>query len=79
MFSDDWTSLRRRYRIGPGYKKDKDGKVILERYWEPQDDDGGESIIDTKANNGCLDKRHYRIEFVGVTCDAHLAVVRGLR
>lgn len=63
--------------MGPGYKKNKDG-TITERYWEPQDDDD-ECVIETKANNGCVDKRHYRIEFVGVTCDAHLAVVRGLR
>ncbi|KAG0585552.1 hypothetical protein KC19_2G020400 [Ceratodon purpureus] len=67
----------RRYRMGPGEIKNDDG-TTTERYWEPVDDDD-EYFLETKANNGCVDKRHYRIEFVGVTCDAHLAVVRGLR
>nr|GMD79374.1 hypothetical protein DY000_00000664 [Ipomoea batatas] len=57
-----------RYRMGEGYKIAEDGTVI-ERYWE-QVEDGGES---PKV------KRPYRVELVGVVCDAYLAVVRGIR
>ncbi|KAF3456863.1 hypothetical protein FNV43_RR01517 [Rhamnella rubrinervis] len=64
---------KHRYRMGVGYKVDEDG-TITENYWEQvkekfQDRDGGE-----------LPKRKpYRIELVGVICDAYLAVVRGIR
>lgn len=61
----------RRYRMGPGYQAAEDGSVV-ENYWEPveEDDDGGEEDGNRKP---------YRIELVGVICDAYLAVVRGIR
>ncbi|KAG0612607.1 hypothetical protein M758_6G041400 [Ceratodon purpureus] len=62
----------RRYRMGPGYKKNADGTEI-EKYWELDDSD---CAVEAKSEDG---KRPYRIEFVGVVCDAHLAVVRGMR
>lgn len=65
----------RRYRMGPGYKKNDDGTEV-ENYWEPLAEDS-ECAIVNKSNDG--GKRPYRIEFVGVACDAHLAVVRGMR
>ncbi|CAI0465587.1 unnamed protein product [Linum tenue] len=67
---------KRRYRMGVGYKVEEDG-TITENYWEPVDDDqdGGRT-----GNGGSpLARRPYRIEMVGVVCDAYLAVVRGIR
>ncbi len=73
--------LYRRYRMGPGYREEKDGSIV-ERYWEPMPDDDNDTQITLNGDvspkkNG--ERRPYRIEFVGVTCDAHLAVVRGMR
>uniref|UniRef100_J3LQY6 Zeta toxin domain-containing protein n=2 Tax=Oryza brachyantha TaxID=4533 RepID=J3LQY6_ORYBR len=69
---------RRRYRMGPGYKVDPDTGAITEDYWEAlaadDDDDeegGGGSPPPTR--------KPYRIEVVGVVCDAYLAVARGIR
>lgn len=62
--------------MGPGYKKCSDGTYI-ERYWEPVPDDGDD--VANSLKDASEDKKRYRVEFVGVTCDAHLAVVRGLR
>ncbi|XP_027183886.1 uncharacterized protein LOC113782173 [Coffea eugenioides] len=61
---------RRRYRMGAGYKVDKDG-VVTEKYWEQIDEE--------QESNGSKKRRPYRIELVGVVCDAYLAVVRGIR
>ncbi|CAN1279680.1 Calmodulin calcium-dependent NAD kinase, partial [Linum perenne] len=62
---------KRRYRMGIGYKVD--GTTITENYWEPVQDEvsGNEEMA--------LTKRPYRIEMVGVVCDAYLAVARGIR
>ncbi|CAL8471980.1 g11522 [Coccomyxa elongata] len=54
------------YRRGPGYFTDENGNTV-ERYW-----DRDECAEVEEA------KRPYRIEFVGVTCDAGLAVARGV-
>jgi len=61
---------RRRYRMGPGYKAGEDGAVVTETYWEVDDADGA-------PPPGA--RRPYRIEVVGVVCDAYLAVARGIR
>ncbi|KAL3649072.1 hypothetical protein CASFOL_005475 [Castilleja foliolosa] len=58
---------KHRYRMGDGYKVSEDGS-ITETYWVRVDDEGGE-----------YDRKPYRIELVGVVCDAYLAVVRGIR
>lgn len=58
----------RRYKMGPGYQVSKDGSLV-ENYWEPVEDD----VAEVKT------RKPYRIELVGVICDAYLAVVRGIR
>lgn len=60
--------------MGPGYKKNEDGTEI-EKYWEPLDSND-ESDVAAKPKDG---QKPYRIEFVGVVVEAHLAVVRGMR
>lgn len=62
---------RRRYRMGVGYKVGEDGTVI-ENYWEQLE----EEEIEQDENKR---RRPYRIELVGVVCDAYLAVIRGIR
>ncbi|KAL6989819.1 hypothetical protein U1Q18_015569 [Sarracenia purpurea var. burkii] len=63
---------RHRYRMGVGYKVAEDG-TITENYWEVVGEEEGEE-------KGQEAKRcPYRIELVGVICDAYLAVVRGIR
>ncbi|KAM7462932.1 hypothetical protein LguiA_031053 [Lonicera macranthoides] len=60
------------YKMGVGYKVSPDG-TITENYWEPVKDERGEELkVETN-------RRPYRIELVGVVCDAYLAVVRGIR
>lgn len=59
---------RQRYRMGVGYKVAEDG-TVTENYWEPVEDD----------KEDCATRKPYRIELVGVVCDAYLAVVRGIR
>ncbi|CAI9771283.1 unnamed protein product [Fraxinus pennsylvanica] len=59
---------KHRYRMGDGYKVAEDG-AITENYWVRVEDEGEETAI----------KKPYRIELVGVVCDAYLAVVRGIR
>ncbi|KAK1418833.1 hypothetical protein QVD17_27980 [Tagetes erecta] len=54
-----------KYRMGVGYKVSEDGTVI-EDYWE-------------KVEEVNKIKKAYRIELVGVVCDAFLAVTRGIR
>lgn len=61
---------RRRYRMGAGYKVHSDGKVT-ENYWEQIDEE--------QETDEAKKRRPYRIELVGVVCDAYLAVVRGIR
>jgi hypothetical protein len=62
---------RQRYRMGVGYKVADDG-TITESYWEP---DGTEQPPPADGAS----RRPYRIEVVGVVCDAYLAVARGIR
>lgn len=62
---------RHRYRMGPGYKVADDG-TVTENYWERMEEVGTEQ-------NGGKQRKPYRIELVGVVCDAHLAVIRGIR
>lgn len=57
-----------RYRMGVGYKVNEDGTVI-ENYWEEDED----------QEKPPPHRKPYRIEIVGVICDAYLAVVRGIR
>lgn len=58
---------RQRYRMGVGYKVAADGNAT-EQYWEP--------VEGAPVPSG---RRPYRIELVGIICDAYLAVVRGIR
>ncbi|XP_015084163.2 uncharacterized protein LOC107027530 [Solanum pennellii] len=62
---------RRRYRMGVGYKVEDDGSVT-ENYWEQLNEEQ-ESTDENRK------RRPYRIELVGVVCDAYLAVIRGIR
>ncbi|XP_010274165.1 PREDICTED: uncharacterized protein LOC104609533 [Nelumbo nucifera] len=55
----------RRYRMGVGYKVAEDG-TVTENYWEEEEEQ-------KQA------RKPYRIELVGVVCDAYLAVMRGIR
>ncbi|KAG6557385.1 hypothetical protein Mapa_000654 [Marchantia paleacea] len=75
----------RQYCMGPGYRENPDG-TVTEMYWEPVVESAsdpadskadGSSDAPTKAPQ--LARKPYRIEFVGVTCDAHMAVMRGMR
>ncbi|XP_073004984.1 calmodulin calcium-dependent NAD kinase-like isoform X2 [Typha latifolia] len=61
---------QRRYRMGVGYKVAAD-ETVTEDYWEAVEDD--------EENNEPGTRKPYRIELVGVVCDAYLAVVRGIR
>jgi hypothetical protein len=63
---------RQRYRMGRGYKVTGDG-TITEEYWEPVEGSTIEEEDEMKA------RKPYRIELVGVVCDAYLAVVRAIR
>lgn len=65
-----------RYRMGVGYKVNEDGTVI-ENYWEQVKE--GEEDYQQKENGQVSSRKPYRIELVGVVCDAYLAVVRGIR
>ncbi|GFZ04808.1 P-loop containing nucleoside triphosphate hydrolases superfamily protein [Actinidia rufa] len=60
---------RRRYRMGAGYKVGEDG-IVTENYWEQ---------IEEEREDAIKRRRPYRIELVGVVCDAYLAVIRGIR
>lgn len=65
-----------RYRMGVGYKVAEDGTVI-ENYWEQVSPDEEQQY----DFDGIVQKQRnpYRIELLGVVCDAHLAVIRGIR
>ncbi|KAK4795425.1 hypothetical protein SAY86_013419 [Trapa natans] len=69
---------RRRYRMGPGYKAAEDG-TVTENYWEQQFPSEGEADGGKRPNGAAAYRKPYRIELVGVVCDAYLAVVRGIR
>ena len=56
------------YRMGVGYKVSEDG-TTTEEYWRQE----------TEQNGKQQNLKPYRIELVGVVCDAYLAVVRGIR
>lgn len=60
---------KHQYRMGVGYKVDEDG-TITENYWEQ---------VQEQENADQKHRKPYRIELVGVVCDAYLAVVRGIR
>ncbi|KAJ8764702.1 hypothetical protein K2173_007791 [Erythroxylum novogranatense] len=62
---------RRRYRMGAGYRVADDG-TVTENYWEQIDEE-------QPLQEGSKKRKPYRIELVGVVCDAYLAVVRGIR
>lgn len=61
---------RQRYRMGVVYKAAEDG-TITENYWEQVEEEEQEYNVKKR--------KPYRIELVGVVCDAYLAVVRGIR
>ncbi|XVF62963.1 hypothetical protein PTKIN_Ptkin09bG0051000 [Pterospermum kingtungense] len=65
-----------RYRMGVGYKVAEDG-TITENYWEQVKED--EENQQQEENGGQTHRKPYRIEMVGVVCDAYLAAVRGIR
>lgn len=50
--------------------KNDDG-TVTENYWE--------LIEEEDQQDGTKKRKPYRIELVGVVCDAYLAVVRGIR
>ncbi|KAK8487848.1 hypothetical protein V6N11_047405 [Hibiscus sabdariffa] len=62
---------RRRYRMGVGYRQEADG-TITENYWEQIEEED-------QSPKGGKRRKPYRIELVGVVCDAYLAVIRGIR
>ncbi|KAI3979835.1 hypothetical protein MKX01_013930 [Papaver californicum] len=62
----------RRYRMGVGYKVAEDG-TIMENYWEQVKEE------EQQQNEEYNKRKPYRIEMVGVVCDAYLAIVRGIR
>ncbi|KAL3694085.1 hypothetical protein R1sor_007736 [Riccia sorocarpa] len=73
----------RNYCMGPGYSENPDG-TVTETYWEPVPQSSDEETNGERSKEGAAafrkpSSRPYRIEFVGVTCDAHMAVVRGMR
>ncbi|GAV69609.1 Zeta_toxin domain-containing protein [Cephalotus follicularis] len=65
-----------RYRMGVGYKVAEDG-TVNENYWEQVDDDQEDQKLNEHGQ--VVSRKPYRIELVGVVCDAYLAVVRGIR
>ncbi|CAN1270715.1 Calmodulin calcium-dependent NAD kinase [Linum perenne] len=62
---------RKRYRMGAGYRVADDG-AVTENYWEQIEEE--EPLVE-----GNKKRKPYRIELVGVVCEAYLAVVRGIR
>lgn len=68
----------RRYRMGVGYKVDADG-TTTEKYWEPVEEEGDGGGERQPQQGAPRARKPYRIEMVGVICDAYLAVVRGIR
>ncbi|XP_022138378.1 uncharacterized protein LOC111009566 [Momordica charantia] len=67
---------KHRYRMGFGYKVAEDG-TVTENYWEQVSEDEEQRYdFDGVVQK---DRKPYRIEIAGVVCDAHLAVIRGIR
>lgn len=66
-----------RYRMGVGYRVADDG-TITENYWEQVEEEEEEERL-PKQNGRALVRKPYRIELIGVVCDAYLAVARGIR
>ncbi|XP_022759753.1 uncharacterized protein LOC111306110 isoform X1 [Durio zibethinus] len=62
---------RRRYRMGVGYRQGPDG-TVTENYWEQIEEED-------QVQEGGKKRKPYRIELVGVVCEAYLAVIRGIR
>ncbi|KAF5741877.1 hypothetical protein HS088_TW10G00884 [Tripterygium wilfordii] len=62
---------RRRYRMGAGYRIAENG-AVTENYWEQIEEE-------EQVQEGGKKRKPYRIELVGVVCDAYLAVIRGIR
>uniref|UniRef100_A0A1J3ERQ0 Zeta toxin domain-containing protein n=1 Tax=Noccaea caerulescens TaxID=107243 RepID=A0A1J3ERQ0_NOCCA len=60
---------KQRYRMGIGYRVSEDG-TTTEEYWRK---------AETERDGEKQDLKPYRIELVGVVCDAYLAVARGIR
>jgi hypothetical protein len=58
--------------MGAGYKVGTGG-AVTEEYWEKIDEE------EQSLQEGSKRRKPYRIELVGVVCDAYLAVVRGIR
>ena len=54
--------------LRPGYRVNEDG-TVTENYWERIEDEDPEQVRGKK-------RKPYRIELVGVVCDAYLAVVK---
>ena len=71
---------RQRYRMGVGYKVAADG-TTTEKYWEPVEEEEEEEEVGERQRRGAPPRarKPYRIEMVGIVCDAYLAVVRGIR
>uniref|UniRef100_A0A2P2KMK1 Uncharacterized protein LOC105129489 isoform X2 n=1 Tax=Rhizophora mucronata TaxID=61149 RepID=A0A2P2KMK1_RHIMU len=69
---------KHRYRMGVGYKVAEDG-TVTENYWEQAAEDENEDQEQRNENGVSTARRPYRIELVGVFCDAYLAVARGMR
>ncbi|EEF45177.1 conserved hypothetical protein [Ricinus communis] len=65
---------KHRYRMGAGYKVAEDG-TITENYWEKEEAENQQQL----ENGEVKPRKPYRIELVGVVCDAYLAVIRGIR
>ncbi|KAK9146463.1 hypothetical protein Sjap_006366 [Stephania japonica] len=73
---------RHRYRMGVGYVVAEDG-TVNESYWEQiveeNQGDNTDKVDHCQEINNNEKRKPYRIELVGVVCDAHLAVARGMR
>ncbi|KAG6727111.1 hypothetical protein I3842_02G114400 [Carya illinoinensis] len=67
-----------RYRMGIGYQVADDG-TITENYWEQVEEGEEEEEEQPKKNGRAPVRKPYRIELIGVVCDAYLAVARGIR
>ncbi|RCV27599.1 hypothetical protein SETIT_5G337000v2 [Setaria italica] len=69
---------RQRYRMGVGYKVAADG-TTTEKYWEPVEEDDDADGERRRQQGAPRARKPYRIEIVGIICDAYLAVARGIR
>ncbi|KAE8705020.1 P-loop containing nucleoside triphosphate hydrolases superfamily protein isoform 1 [Hibiscus syriacus] len=67
---------KHQYRMGVGYKVADDG-TVTDNYWEQVKEEEEEE--NEQENGNGSHRKPYRIELVGVVCDAYLAVIRGIR